>query len=306
LLVVVTIIAILVALLIPAAQSARESARRVQCANHLQQIGLAFQSHLEGQGRFPTGGLSPQDLRTWIGSGANARPALYDQQTWGWAYQILPFIEQQALWANTDDWGVAATPVSTYFCPSRRPPTAISCDGHVRAMGDYAGNGGTASDPNVWGDGQYGRGLNGALVRQDVGSISDAQVTNGTSNTLLVGEKLMNVQYCTTAPQGDDNEGYYFGYQDDSIRWAPSAADLSGPALGGAPGTALLEQDFYGPLNVYCHGFYWGFRFGSSHPSGCQFVLCDGSIHFISYSINPDVFRNACSRKGGGNFGAPL
>ncbi|MGD0900494.1 MAG: DUF1559 domain-containing protein [Thermoguttaceae bacterium] len=305
LLVVIAVIAILMALLLPAVQGTREAGRRAQCTNHLKQIGLAFQSHLQAYSHYPTGGMSTQALRNWVsggGTGGSTQPALYDQQTWGWAYQILPYIEQEVLWANTDDWAVAATPVSTYFCPSRRRPTALNWGGRLRAMGDYAANGGTSCDTSVWPDGKYGRGLDAPVVRQDVGPISDVDITDGTSNTLLVGDKLMNVQYCTTAPQGDDNEGYYFGYQDDSIRWAPSAADLSGTGGnggGGTPNTTIVAQDFYGPLNAYTHGFYWGFRFGSSHTAGIPFVLCDGSGCLISFIIDPDVFRNLCSRNDG-------
>ncbi len=124
LLVVVTIIGILVALLLPAVQSAREAGRRVQCANNLKQIGLACLSHLEAKDAFPTGGMGFDDVdvgtpRIWT----NRQPADYSQQDWSWGYQILPYIDQTPLWQNTNDELVAGTPLPVYFCPAQRRPS---------------------------------------------------------------------------------------------------------------------------------------------------------------------------------------
>ena len=129
LLVVIAIIGILVALLLPAIQAARESARRIQCQNHLKQIGLAMHNHVSSLSVFPTGGdgynpnirnyLSGTDVNnpansTGIPNGPN-------KQGLGWGYQILPYLEESALKGITTMGRLAAAEVALYFCPSRRP-----------------------------------------------------------------------------------------------------------------------------------------------------------------------------------------
>ncbi len=120
LLVVIAIIAILIALLVPAVQKVREAANVAQCKNQLKQIGLAFQSHHDTFGVFPSGGTSWQDSARV--RDANGSPSDYRSQSWGWAYQILPYIEQENLWSARSDLSVAETAVATYLCPSFRGP----------------------------------------------------------------------------------------------------------------------------------------------------------------------------------------
>src|SRR5438067_5282706 len=160
LLVVLAIIAVLIGLLVPAVQKVREAAARTKCQNNLHQMGLAFHMHHDTFGVFPTGGDSWTLDRTFV----NGVPANWTQQAWGWGYQILPYIEQQNLWATPDGSpgyagsassgtvAVASTPVSIYICPSLRGPTIFpytqsgwSGANAKRAMGDYVGNGGTHS-----------------------------------------------------------------------------------------------------------------------------------------------------------------
>jgi prepilin-type N-terminal cleavage/methylation domain-containing protein len=129
LLVVIAIIAILIALLVPAIQKVREAANVAQCKNNLKQIGLAFQNHHDNFKAFPSGGTVRGDPRTVVHMSA----ADYGSQAWGWAYQILPFIEQNALWAQASDALIAETPVLTYVCPSFRGPkiwsSSLDADG---------------------------------------------------------------------------------------------------------------------------------------------------------------------------------
>src|SRR5437867_2427010 len=111
LLVVIAIIAILIALLIPAVQQVREASSRTQCSNNLKQMGLAFHNHIDLFQYLPSGGLYPGAARTMI----NNVPADYRHQAWGWTYQILPFIEQDALWKRRSDGEIIGTPVPMFY-----------------------------------------------------------------------------------------------------------------------------------------------------------------------------------------------
>ncbi len=119
LLVVIAIIGVLVALLLPAIQAAREAARRAQCQNQLKQIGLAMQNHLNALKVFPTGGdgYNP-NIRNYVTGG---KPNEGNRQGLGWGYQILPFLEQNALKGITTMGRLASAEITLYFCPSRRP-----------------------------------------------------------------------------------------------------------------------------------------------------------------------------------------
>src|ERR1700682_6437602 len=129
LLVVIAIIAVLIALLVPAVQKVREAANVAQCKNNLKQMGLAFQDHHDTFRVFPSGGTERSNQRTMV----HGLAADYRSQAWGWAYQILPFIEQRALWADASDALIAETPVLTYICPSFRGPkvwlSSVDADG---------------------------------------------------------------------------------------------------------------------------------------------------------------------------------
>ncbi len=284
LLVVIAIIGILVALLLPAVQKVREAADRISCGNNLKQIGLAFHLHLDAFDHFPTGGGAQKADRTTSSPGS---PADYRTQQWAWGYQILPYIEQSNLWGNPDDQLVASTPLKLYFCPSRRPPTALSggtwaVHNYPRAMTDYAGNAGTAGGGD--GGGAYGTGADGLVIHLGYADfVALRDITDGISNTLMVGEKRMNLAFVTTQCQADDNDGYVGGFQDDVVRWGifPPAPDGRFPL--GTPSTI--------------HPQNW--QFGSSHPAGFQAVFADGAVHMIPYSVDPTVFKYLCSRNDG-------
>ncbi len=293
LLVVMAIIGILVALLLPAVQSVREAGRRTQCANNLKQIGVAFHGHHAVTGAFPNGGNGYAPPRTINAAGT---PAPFDNQAWAWGYQILPYLEQTPLWSNTSDQVVASTPVATYFCPSRRKPTALSggpwqVAPYPRAMTDYAGNAGTSS---VGGDGGgiYGDGSkDGVVVKQGTRIISLADVTDGASFTIMVGEKHINLSFDRTECGPDDNVGYVGGFQDDVVRWGDYSPNSS---LHLPP-----QPDNYSPLDTSGTIIPHIYRFGSCHAAGTQFVFCDASVQLIRYTIDPEVFRRLSSRNDG-------
>ncbi len=167
LLVVIAIIGILIALLLPAIQAARESGRKMSCSNNLKQIGQAAQTHLSSTGRFPTGGWTCY----WVGNPDRGSGRL---QPGGWIYNILPYMELRSVWAfelgKTGTAKSAAatvmvqTPLPVMNCPSRRPAVLMPVetvhqyrvdDGvqtntvQIAARSDYAANGGTVHyDPN--------------------------------------------------------------------------------------------------------------------------------------------------------------
>ena len=166
LLVVIALIGVLIALLLPAVQRVRESANRVTCANHLKQIGLACHLHTDVHSYLPDGGggyWMPRTLKDGL-------PLTAPHQDWGWAYQILPYIEQENLWRLPVDTDVAKVAVPLYFCPSRRPPQVLPGissgmpDGPRGAI-DYAGCGGT--DGNFPSD---NGGRNGLIIHRNDGS----------------------------------------------------------------------------------------------------------------------------------------
>jgi type II secretory pathway pseudopilin PulG len=151
LLVVIAIVMAVLALLFPAVQLIRETANKAACANNLRNIGVAISLYTTAHRRqYPTGGgdvvRNKQSVpRSWAGS----QPATGAEQDWGWAYQILPYLDETGLWLRpaAEDGFVAASPVSGYFCPSRRGRQVISNQDSDEFQGfgdraaiDYAGN----------------------------------------------------------------------------------------------------------------------------------------------------------------------
>src|SRR5437660_1659866 len=129
LLVVIAIIAILIALLVPAVQSVREAANRAQCQNNLKQIGLAVLTHHDTYKFVPSGGVTWSIPPTYITAG---HPAIGPQQTGGWVFPLLPFLEQADVWKGGGGKTIEAcqifaisTPIPTFFCPSRRAPMVL-------------------------------------------------------------------------------------------------------------------------------------------------------------------------------------
>jgi prepilin-type N-terminal cleavage/methylation domain-containing protein/prepilin-type processing-associated H-X9-DG protein len=289
LLVVIAIIAVLVGLLLPAVQKVREAANRAKCSNNLKQIGLGFHSHHDALGYFPDGG-EHWDPNAFPRSIAGGSPQTAPNQNWGWGYQLLPYIEQASVWSLPDNNKVRGSLITIYFCPTRRFPMRITADVPC-AMLDYVGNAGTTMDLSAT-TGEpgaaLGNGNDGVVVRRPGGgknrtsSIKISSITDGTSNTLMVGEKRLRPELLGQL-QAHDDQGYTAGWDRDEVCWAtvPPAQDRKG------------EDGYY--------------QFGSAHPAGFNAVFVDGSVHFIPYSIQsnntpPDplgVWQRICIRNDG-------
>jgi prepilin-type N-terminal cleavage/methylation domain-containing protein len=364
LLVVIAIIGVLVALLLPAIQAAREAARRSQCKNNLKQIALGFMMHEDVSGHLPSGGWSP-----WVVGDADR--GFGKGQPGGWAYQILPYVEQQAVYNLPLDGDpvnitpqqragavqMQATPIEVFNCPSRRsaklyPYTAggswnprNSNEIEQIAKSDYAANAGDASwqhgdEGGLWSyfasetcghpAGQFSNHLGpipsftkypasllagaanpycwpgdeGQTGINFLGSeIKLKQITDGTSNTVMVGEKFLNPeQYETPSEYADENTGgdehsFYQGFDWDINAWGGGGTNLKGETSN----RWRPAQDRIGEFIVFQNGQQGSLtgNFGSAHSGGFHAALCDGSVRTINYEIDLETFGNLCNRSDG-------
>lgn len=302
LLVVIAIIGILISLLVPAVQMARESARRIQCSNNLKQLSLAAVNHEDVYGWYPTGGWS----KRWIGlsdKGAGIH------QPGGWIYNILPFVEQ----ANLHDLGGSdpgnidhitqnsrrlQTSVGMFNCPTRRGQETylnarqffLANPLETVARNDYAFNGGHRAfiheeGPNSLAEEETFAWPNSDLVSgicYQRSTVKHRDITDGTSNTYMIAEKhLRNDRYFTGNDHGD-NESMYSGDDRDLIRFSGGEFDTSFRPLSDS--TASAQE---------------GFVFGSAHPQGFQAALCDGSVRFIQFGISQEIHSRLGNRSDG-------
>ncbi|MGQ9575460.1 MAG: DUF1559 family PulG-like putative transporter [Thermoguttaceae bacterium] len=334
LLVVIAIIGILIALLLPAVQAAREAARRTQCANQLKQMGYACHEHLDTWKTFPSGGDVPWPyLPNYMTNGVPWGP---EKQGMGWAFQILPYLELNNIYRLGDHGLVVLSPINTYFCPSRRKP--ITCAWSASVLMDYCSvtpgriwrnpdgswghfDGDGADNGwcwnNMWG-GRNGCGptdqacqpdgwnwcpwgvpsnliFDGIIVRTPYryntrGSCkpgptggtppcSEADVLDGTSNTMMLAEKCLNKNNYNRGDWYDDR-GWSDGWDPDTVRvtcFRPS-----------------VDTDQIDPAG----------RVGAAHPTGFNCVMGDGSGHFLSYEIDRHVFDCLAHRREGATIDA--
>lgn len=279
LLVVIAIIGVLVGLLLPAVQAAREAARRMQCSNNFKQVTLATHNYHDTHRKFPTGQIVTIGTAE-IGWG------------WGWSAFLLPYIEQSGVYNQLDFRLSMPNPVNiqlvrnrlpTFICPSatKIPATGVPSaqNGPFNivnpgiAPSSYVGNAGAFSNPDspfvpVAAADVAKR--NGTLMRYN--TIAIGEVTDGTSNTVMMGETIHYDFWVTGNGSGWDPKTYGCSRGTD----ARFAAVLALARIG--------EQRLNPPFNAA--NAVLREAFASYHTGGANFSMCDGSVRFISDSIN--------------------
>ena len=301
LLVVIAIIGILIALLLPAVQAAREAARRLQCTSHLKQLGLAAQNFHDGKGEFPPASLSGAGHASWL-------------------VLIMPYLEQGLV---SDQWDVTISyydqptdaveeQVSVYYCPSRRGPSQLSVQGDQRwgahrpgALADYAGCGGSG-EYLPWDIRADGAIVSTDKVELDANEIlqpdwhsltSFKSIVDGTSKTFLAGEKHLRPDgfaHDTVSSPIYFRSGDSSAYNNDR---GPTVVRSAGPGYPIAPSIDYL----FPPFNANDPtDFYRKYTFGSWHAGGvCNFVFCDGSVRAITPAVEEYILGLLASRNDG-------
>ena len=284
LLVVIAIIGILIALLLPAVQAAREAARRMQCTNNLKQIGLALHNYHDTFKSFPPGGMRFYFPGTTTQDNKKAE--------WGWTAFILPYLEQKPLhnqlqpdlYRLHDQLQTAAgrdllqTSIESLLCPSAKSEP-INRSRNFGASGSGNDVATSPVNPTYLGTSNYpGCGgaqgwTDGVLVRRwpDVGTVCAvkfANITDGTSNVIAVGERSQRCGAVVWA--GFKHQGAEHWH----LAWARGKPNQPNNSWVGTNTPPCSDQ------RTHC-----AYGFVSEHPDGCNFAMCDGSVHFISEMV---------------------
>lgn len=271
LLVVIAIIGILVSLLMPAVQAAREAARRAKCSNNLHQIGIALHLHHETNGKFPAGWLGYQDPVT------KQNPLPSGPPGWAWGVGILPYMEQGPLYRQVDLQASVTAPqhesvrralIATFRCPSDPGENRSQLGGFEVSTSNYVGVFGSNDIHAAWSAASSGGQCtgNGILYHNRQHRFRD--ILDGQSKTFIVGERATKNDYYST--------------------WVgvfPSAAHAPARVVGVASTPPNADDDH--PHN-----------FSSNHSTGTNFLLADGSVHWVSDTINQAVYQALCTRAG--------
>jgi prepilin-type N-terminal cleavage/methylation domain-containing protein/prepilin-type processing-associated H-X9-DG protein len=311
LLVVIAIIAVLIGLILPAVQKVRDAAAGMQCQNNLKQIGLALQNFHGVHEYFPSGGgdgvpynVAKQQLNSKYSTLAPVSgmpPAPGYDGCGGWAFQLLPFIEQNAVYSSTNFQTLAATPIPIYFCPMRRLPGVdpITSSSGGNAGIDYYGNAQNVSTGTLSSGGGYSAaGAATGLFRIGGGGnnigvmVSITRITDGTSNTLAVGDKQACLR--TLGTDLTDTVGFTWGVDHGGKgNWDVTAMTNNGN-IGVLRDSSYAYTQNTTTLAVsrtttYCTEN--AHTFGSSHDVGINAVFVDGSVRVVNYAIQVSTFQ---------------
>jgi len=321
LLVVIAIISVLIALLLPAVQSVREAARRAQCVNNLKQIGLALHNYEESIGTFPPGYVSSINMKV-----VNPCDPVQETQNgvdlgtgWAWGSMILPFLEQQPLYSSInfnlsvfykDNDTCSLTALSVYLCPSDDGPSVVPVFNYppdpanpgtyivdTLSRGNYVG---------MWGLGEIcaqsgptdainNNGLLPVILGQHAGifyrnsATKVAAITDGLSNTIIVGERSHNLSYVTWVARSINGWlGKTSLVEGGTDQFNASPEECWTQVMG----PVGLEDGLRTINNPEAHvEDYW-----SRHPGGANMLFADGSVHFLKSSINPITWRALATR----------
>jgi prepilin-type N-terminal cleavage/methylation domain-containing protein len=301
LLVVIAIIAVLIGLLLPAVQKVREAASRMSCLNNLKQVGLGLHNYHDVHLSFPPG-FTSKTTGPWPGGSNDPVPEV--GPGWSLFAHLLPFVEQDNLYrsinlglpiAHANNAVARRTAVGLYLCPSDTPPRIINLtdsgspptDASVpKALTDAA----VCSYAGVLGDGAYEQlPFTGVFHRNSRVRVAD--ITDGTSNTVGVGERTSRFSSNSWVGVVPGQETVY----------SPTAReyDAALPSLRARPAiTAVLVHVRITSGSPNTLGNSPG-SFASSHTGGAQFLNMDGSCRFISSSVSKPTYRALVTRDGG-------
>ena len=304
LLVVIAIIAVVIGLLLPAVQSAREAARRMQCTNNLKQLGIAQHNYHSQQNCFPPGYLSLRDPITFDNDGPG----------WGWAARSLAQMEQTVVFNSINfvlgiefpsNQTARLTTISSFFCPSdalrsdifivvdstttNSTPGASICD---VASSNYVGSVGSGDPSSLYpyiidaDDGPPGRDNGNGIFYRNA-SVTIAQILDGTCQTFLAGERSQNLSRATwTGAVTNAN--------------VPLVALQAEAGLDPEGGGALVLShtgEGHGPNSP--SGLAHGDQYWSFHPGGANFLFTDGSVRFIKEQVGFSIFQALATRQSG-------
>jgi len=297
LLVVIGVIGILAALLMPAVQQAREGARRTQCRNNLKQLALGALNHESTHRHLPGNGWGYR----WVG---DPDRGYADNQPGGWAYNLLAFLDQQpvreigrgqpAVAKRASLATLIGTPMALFRCPSRpggaldpagepdvngpfnaEYASAVAKTDYACSEGDFVIRGGpgpvdlAAARTHPWADTRRATGI--CFQRSKVRM---AEITDGTSNTYLVGEKLVSSGGYGTKDDYGYDQSLFSGADWDLNRWVLL--------------TPIRDNQWSDPTS-----------FGSAHFNACHMAFCDGSVRSVSFDVDAETHRRLGNRHDG-------